>query len=259
MDLGRMLQRAQKLVIDNSPTILSGVAVAGTVMTAYLTGKATFKAAQIIRQDQLANRGPFGTPRYEAELKRKVELTWRLYIPAVSTGLLAVTCIIGANRIGTRRAAAVAAAYTLSEQAFSEYRDKVVEKIGEKREQVVRDEVAQDRTRRNPIDERQVIIIEGKSVMCQEAFTGRYFLSDMETLRRAQNDLNATINNSYYASLDDLYDLIGLEHTSYSSEVGWNADKLLEMQFSTTLTESGRPIIVMDYVVVPIRGYARVQ
>jgi hypothetical protein len=157
------------------------------------------------------------------------------------------------------RAAAVAAAYTLSEKAFSEYKDKVVEKLGDKKEQAIRDEIAQEQVTRNPVPESQIIIMDGSSVLCREAFTGRYFLSDMETLRKAANDLNHQINNNYYAALTDLYDLIGLEHTSYSDEVGWNADKLLEMNFSTALTDGGKPVIVMDYAVVPIRGYARCQ
>lgn len=259
MNLSGLLQRAQKLAIDNSPTILTGVAVAGTAMTAVLTAKATIRAVELIQNEERDARLSTGDHTYETHAKRKVELTWRLYIPPVTTGLLTVTCIIGANRIGTRRAAAVAAAYTLSEQAFSEYREKVVEKLGAKKEQAVRDEIAQDRVVRRPVEENRVIIVDGKSVLCLEAFTGRYFLTDMETLRQAQNDVNHQINSSYYASLSDFYDRIGLDHTSYSEEVGWNADKLLELSFSSVLTDSGKPVLVMDYEVVPIRGYARVQ
>jgi hypothetical protein len=260
VNLGDVLKRAQKLTIDNSPAILTGVAVAGTVMTAYLTGTATLKAAEVLKNEE--NRFESNHPDYAIDpldLKEKVALTWKLYIPPVTTGLLTVTCIIGANRIGTRRAAAVAAAYTLSEKAFSEYRDKVVEKLGEKKEQAVRDELAQDRVNRNPANSSQLVVIDGRSVLCYEAFTGRFFLSDMETLRKAENDTNHQVNNDYYAALTDFYDRIGLDKTSMSDEVGWNCNKLLEVQYSTTLAPDGRPCISIDYAVAPIRDFYRVQ
>lgn len=254
MNLGEMFKRAQKLAIDNSPAILSAVAVTGTVATAFLAGKATIKAVDIIRERE-AEDGFAEDPHIR--MRHRVELTWQLYIPAVTTGALTITCIIGANRIGTRRAAAMAAAFTLSEKAFEEYRTKVVEKIGEKKEQQVRDELAQDRVRREPANSSQLVIIDGKSVLCYESFTGRYFISDMETLRKAQNDINHLVNNSYYASLTDFYNEIGLSATSMSDEVGWNADKLLELKFSTVLSEDGRPCIAIDYAVAPVRDYYR--
>jgi hypothetical protein len=46
--LHSMLKLTEKYIIDNSPTLLSGIAVTGTLMTGYLTGKATFKAADLI-------------------------------------------------------------------------------------------------------------------------------------------------------------------------------------------------------------------
>lgn len=256
MNLGDMLQRFQKLTIDNSPAILTGVAVAGTVATAFLTGKATIKATELVREQEKFYEKSLVE---EVGAREVVRLTWKLYIPPVTTGLLTVTCIIGANRIGTRRAAAVAAAYTLSEKAFSEYRDKVVEKLGEKKEQQVRDEIAQDRVTRNPANSSQLVVIDGRSVLCYEAFTGRFFISDMETLRKAENDTNHQVNNDYYASLTDFYERIGLDKTSLSDEVGWNCNKLLEVQYSTVLSPDGRPCISIDYAVAPIRDFYRVQ
>lgn len=251
MNLGDIWVRAQKLTIDNSPAILTGAAVAGTVITAYLTGKASIKASEIIRtEEDTFNLSPSDT-------KKKVELVWTLYIPPATTGLLTVACIIGANRIGTRRAAALAAAYTLSEKAFDEYRGKIVEKLGAKKEQAARDELAQERVSRNPATTAQMIIVDGKGVLCYESYTGRYFTNDMETLRKAQNDVNHMVNNNYYASLTDFYNLIGIETTTVSDEVGWNADKLLELKFSAVLTSSGKPCICVDYDVTPIRDYNR--
>src|SRR5690349_5429579 len=97
-----------KFTADNSPTILTALGAVGTLTTAYLAGKASFKAAQILDDyDTISiqeNRPPL-------DAKDKVAVVWKLYIPAASTAIVTVTSIILANRIGTRRAAALAAAY----------------------------------------------------------------------------------------------------------------------------------------------------
>jgi hypothetical protein len=255
MTLMGIIKQAERFTADNSPLILTAIGVAGTVATAVLTGKATIKAAKIVnvhRYDQDPNAEVFITK------KEIVERTWKLYIPPVTVGALTVVSIIGANRIGTRRAAAMAAAYAVSERAFSEYKEQVVKKLGEVKERTIRDDLAQDQVNRSPVAERQVIIA-GGNVLCYEPRTDRYFHSDMESLKKAMNDLNYKINNNYYASLSEFYDLIGLPHTEESDELGWNSDELLDLDFSTVLATDGRPAISMSYVVKPIRKYYRVQ
>lgn len=249
LSLSNLAKKAARALSDNSPLILTALGVTGTITTAYLTGKASFRAAQVLDEEC----GNFGVG---FSAKEKVELTWKLYIPAATTGLLTVTCIIFANRIGTRRAAAMAAAFTISERAFEEYKSKVIEKLGEKKEQAVRDELAQDRVNRDPVERREVFIA-GGSVLCYDNYTGRYFLSDMETLRKAQNDINEQITHDHYASLTDFYERVGLPATQVSEEVGWNLDKFLELHFSTTLSSKGEPCLVVNFEVSPARNYFR--
>jgi hypothetical protein len=184
-----------------------------------------------------------------------VPLVWTLYIPPVTTGLLTVTCIIAANRIGNRRAAAIAAAYSLTERAFEEYRNKVVERIGERKEELVRADIAQDRLNENPPSSREVLMIGPGDVLCMEGLTGRYFNSNVETLRGAENQINACIIHDMYASLSDFYDLIGLQHTDISDEMGWNVDKMLDLHFASAIAPDGRPCISFSFRVVPIRNY----
>lgn len=253
MNLNLIASRVAKLAADNSTTIFTAIGVTGVITTAYLTGRAAFTAAEILQEER--DDGRDGEDALD--IREKVELTWKLYIPAAGTGILTVGFIIAANRVGSRRAAAMAAAYTLSERAFSEYRDKIIEKVGEKKEQSYRDDIAQDRVKKSP--PREVFIIEGNSVLCHDAYSGRYFLSNIEALRKAQNDINHQVLNSYYASLTDFYDKIGLQGTSISDEVGWNSDKMLELQFSAVLTEEVKPCISVGFSVAPIRDYHRLS
>lgn len=249
MSFRDIIKRGEKLIISNSPLILTAIGVTGTITTAYFAGTASFKAAEILgREDRVRDAANLDalTPR------EKVEKVWKLYIPAVTTGTLTCACIIGANRIGTRRAAAMAAAYSLSERAFEEYKAKVVETVGKNKELKVRDELAADRIKNNPVDHSKVIVTGDGDVMCLDSFSGRYFKSDMESIRRAENDINFQILHSDYATVTDFYSKIGLEPTSISTDLGWNNDKKLEIHYSSTL-EEGKPYLVIDFATVPIR------
>lgn len=251
-----LLKRAQKLAIDNSPTILTALGVTGTVTTAFLTGTATVKATRLIDYELSDDGSLFkDIPPTKQEL---FQLVYKEYIPAVGMLALSVTCIIAANRVGTRRAAAIATAYSLSEKAFVEYKEKVLEKMGAKDEQKLRDELAQDRIDRNPVGNTVVIVGDG-DVLCFEAYTGRYFMSTVEKLKKAQNDVNYMVVNDMYASLSDFYDKVGLPRNDISDNVGWNCDQLMELELSTCLAEDGRPAISVTFHVAPVAGYARLH
>lgn len=251
MDLRRALSLAERFAIDNSPAIFTAIGVTGTLTAAYLTGKASFRASDVIRKEL------YDRQIVHLDNREKVRLVWREYIPAGMVVVVTTGAIIAANQIGSRRTAAIAAAYSVTERAFTEYRDKVVERIGAQKEQSVRDEIATERIRSNP-PSNQIVVV-GSGVICFDEMSGRYFTSDMETIRKAMNDVNFKINNDLYASLTDFYDRIGLERTSMSDDVGWNSDKLLSLRFSTVLSEDGRPAISISYDVYPLRGFCRIS
>lgn len=253
MDLGKIMGRMQKFLLDNSPVILTAIGVTGVITTAYLTGRAAFKTAEVLRNKELY---------FEAELERKmelrdkVELTWKLYIPAAGSAVATVAAILCANRVGSRRTAALASAYAMAQQGFDAYKDKVFEKLGANKENEIHDEIAQDSVTRNPPTQ---IIMAGGNVLFRDAYSGRDFRSTMEDVRRAANDINHQVNNDFTATLSDFYELLGLDPTDKSDEFGWHADKLLDVKFSSTITQSGEPCIVFRYDVSLIRGYHRMS
>ena len=251
MNVGLLLKSTQRVLVDRSPQILTAFGVAGVVTTAVLTGKASARAVRRIEKEE--DRGIYLTDR---EVLEKV---WKLYIPAAGVGVGTIACIILATRIGTRRTAALAAAYTVSEKAFVEYSEKVIEKFGDKEEQRVRDEIAQAHTDRAMRDNTSVIITGTGESLCLDKYTGRTFMSTMETLKKAQNDSNYQLLNEGYISLNEFYSKIGLDHIPTGEEVGWNSDKLIDLMFSTTIArdENGaeKPCLVMDFSVVPVRNF----
>lgn len=249
--VGTLLKQAEKFLRDNSTAVLTGAGVTGTVTTAVLSGRASFKAARIIAE----------TPDDQAWPHTKMDRlkqVWPQYIPTVAVGGLTVTSIIFANRISSKQAAALATAYGLSERAFAEYKEKVVEKLGQNKETAVRNEIAQDRINAHPVNTRELILAGSGEVLCFDVLTGRYFQSSVEEIKKAENNVNYEIVNHDSASLSRFYDEIGLPPTPYSETVGWDIDNRCEVQFSTVMSVDDRPCISVDFARWPKPDYGKV-
>ena len=241
MNLSGLVTKFSKSVKSNSPEILTALGVSGVITTAYLAAKASFQAAEILLDRDNAGRIT------DEEEKRYKHLVWKCYIPAGISGVATVACIIGASRSSGKRTAAAVTAYSLTERAFSEYKEKVVEQVGKGKEQKIRDDIAQEAVLNQPPTSKEVVIVGPGQVLCCELYTHRYFRSDMETLRKSVNDINARINQDAYVPLFEFYELVGLPYTTASNELGWDSDKQLELQFSTVMSESGEPCLAFDY------------
>lgn len=264
MILAKQAKLLEKLITDNSPTILSAVGIVGTVATAYLTGKASFKASEIIA-DAIEERKALGgfddrgiaNERVFWSNTESFKLVWKEFIPAVGSGVLTVTAIFGANRISARRAAALAVAYSISEKRFDEFKEKVYAKLTPQKQEALNTEIAQSRLDANTSG-RPMIIAGSGDVMCYDLPSDRYFKSNMERLRKTENDMNQqAIHDSMPVPLSDFYRCIGLKPMPYSEEVGWTETMLMDIDFSTAMTDDSQPCIVINYDFTPIRGSKR--
>lgn len=159
--------------------------------------------------------------------------------------------------MNSRRNAALATAYNLSTTALTEYKEKVIETIGEKKEQTVRDKVAEERIKKEPVNPSAIIVSGNGNTRCFDTITKRRFTSDIEAIKKIVNELNRRmINGEDYISLNDFYYELGLDGSSIGDELGWNvSDGLIELEFSAQLDTDGIPCIVIDYAIAPKRGF----
>lgn len=241
----------QKTVSKHSPEILTGLGIGGMVTTTVLAVKATPKALKLIEEKKREERVD------QLPVIDTVKATWKCYIPATITGVTSIACLIGASSVSAKRNAALATAYKISETALTEYREKVVETIGEKKEKLVREKVDKGHIDKNPVSNNQVIITKAGETLCYDHYSGRYFKSDIETIKKAANDLGRDMLNHNYVSLNDFYDALDLEHIPIGYDVGWNiSDGFIEVDFSSHLADDGTPCVVLDYVTAPKYGYS---
>lgn len=248
--LANVAKNVQTFVVKRSPEILTGLGIAGMFTTVVLSVKATPKALRNI--EDLKEEGMIPVPKIEI-----VKSCWKCYVPAAVMGLTSAACLIGATSVSARRTAALAAAYQISETALTEYREKVIETIGEKKEKLVREKVSEDRVEKQPVTKSEVFITNKGDTLFLEPLSKRYFKSDIELIRKAENKLNKEMLQgiSGYVSLNEFYDEIGLDRTDLGDDLGWNVEKLIDVEFDPTITDDEKPCLAIQYIYPPKYKY----
>lgn len=250
MNLSKIVKSTEKSIKKHSPEILTGIGIAGMVATTVMAVRATPKALKLIE----AKREETG---YRSlTVAETIKTSWKCYIPATVTGVMSIACLVGASSVNVRRNAALATAYTISETAMREYKDKVVETIGEKKEKEVRDAIAKDQIEKNPISKNDVIVTKKGGTLCYDAFSGRYFKSDIESIKKVVNEMNRRLLTEDYLSLNEFYYELELDGTYIGDRLGWRVDNgLIEVSFSAQLAEDGTPCIALNFINAPNYEY----
>lgn len=251
-NVAKMFKNARIMISKRGPEILTGVGIAGMVTTTVLAVKATPKAVRLIEEKKKAEHLDKLPP------VDVVKVTWRCYIPAAVTATMSTACLIGASSVNVRRNAALYSAYKLSETAFSEYKEKVVETIGEKKDKAIKEQIAKDKVEKNPVSKTEIFVTGKGDTLFLDPMSNRYFTSDIEKIRKIINDLNWKMSycNEMYVSLSELYNEIGLDRTKISDSIGWKiSDGLIEPIFSAQVSDDGRPCLVLDFTKAPTYGF----
>lgn len=247
----QLMRIAKTSISKHSPEILTGIGIAGMITTTVLAVKATPKAIRLIE----AAKEEKGEDLTKTET---VKTCWGAYIPAAATCIASTACLIGASSVSIRRNAMLATAYKLSETAFSEYKEKVVETIGDKKEKLVREKVSEERIKKNPITKNEIIMTDYGDTQFYETLSGRYFKSDIEQIKKVVNYLNKDMLQDMFGtiSLNEFYDELELERIDLGDELGWRVDKgLIEIDFTSKIADNGKPCIVLDYINAPHYGF----
>lgn len=251
----------------NAPTILTITGITAMASSTYWAVKATPKALALKEKAEVEKNKKAGTFKGD-EVNDWIALTkveivqtcWRCYAPAFITGVLGAACLIGANSMSLRKNAALAAAYALSETNFKEYREKTLEEVGEKKEEKIRNAVAEEKITKNPVNTSTVLETGNGDTLCYDAICGRYFKSSIEKLKSALNELNMELVQDGYVSLNQYYDLIGLPDGMLGDDLGWSINdnhSTVQLDLSAQLTkdEAQTPCMVVAFKYGPIYNY----
>lgn len=251
MNISKLTKSFRNKISDKSPEILMGMGIAGMLTSTVLAVKVTPKVYELIKEEEDYLNDKL-TP------KEKVKIAWKPYLPAALTFGVSAACLIGSNHIKTKHGALLATAYSLSERALLDYKDKVIEVVGAEKEREIRDAVSRDRMRNDPMDEGTVIFT-GGDILCYEPVSGRYFKSDVNKIRKMENEMNHYIIQDMSYSFNMWCADLGLPSTKVGDEIGWNLDDgMVELYFSSQLTDKEEPCLVLNYSVEPHANYGKI-
>lgn len=260
-NFAKIANTVKNVAIKYGPEILTGIGVTGMLTSTILAVKVTPKAVRTI--EDLKRYDSQAEEIIEPTKKEIVKATWKYYIPAAVTAAASATCLIGASATNYKRNAALATAYKLSETALAEYKDAVIETIGEKQDEVIRDKVSKKKVEEASIGKNEIFITEKDNTICLEPLFNRYFKSDSEKIQKVVNTLNERILSDPFnsgVSLIDFYDELGLSTKGLEKtgdKLGWSLNKgTLKIYISAQVAEEGspyegKPILVLNYINPP--------
>ena len=243
MDIKKLRNEVISKVSEKSPEILIGIGLAGMLTSTVLAVKATPKALDILEQHEDEDLTNFD----------KAKLTWKCYSAAAVSYCTSTACIIASSNVNLRRNAVLAGAYKVSEAALLEYRNKVVEVLGEEKEKEIRTAIAEDRIDKDMHSGsyeylNHVVMMGNNDDLCYDVLSGRYFNSNIDKIKKAMNDMNYRLLNDNILSLNEFYNEIGLQSTDIGYEKGWNiSDGMIDISFSSIISDNDQPCIVMHF------------
>lgn len=223
-----------------SPTMLFVAGVGGMVGTTVLACRSTLKLEGVIEQSQMDLHAVKTIETHEkfTEADRQkaiakiyleaVGRTTKLYAPSLLLGAASVGCLTKSHNILSQRNAALTAAYVAIDEAFTHYRERVIEKYGREEDDEFR------------YGSEEVVFVNdngkthsSKRVGPDGASLYARFFDEYSTqwsrepeynvayLRCQQNYFNDILVARGHLFLNEVYDGLGLPRTTAGSVVGW--------------------------------------
>ena len=271
--VGKRMGRSLLIVQKHTPTILTATGIVGVVATTVLASRATLKLEPIIDEmDEalaVAKNVRVEAPEKYSERDYTKDLTrayttavvkvGKLYAPAISLGVLSISCLISSHGIMQKRNVALAAAYKTVEEGFSAYRQRVIEEFGEEKDQEIR------------IESMKTLKVEEKDPKTGKTTTSnvfdpnrvsdyaRFFDESNPNWRRADDQLNfffvkqaqTYMNNLLQARghvfLNEAYDALGIPRSQAGAVVGWviskDGDNFVDFGIYDSASEKARQFV----------------
>lgn len=235
------LVRSQKdKLIKHAPMMASAVAVAGVIFTVALAVRATVKAVRIV--DEMDG---------EKTPKDILAKTWKEYIPPVVSGVMTISCIAMATTMNQKRYLSMAGLYSVTNEAFDEYKKKTREVVGESKEKKVREQIAEEKLSRYEVPVEMMGVDPYKN-LCFDEWSGRYFRGSIDNIKTKVSEFNQRLVWETWLSVNEIYYELGLDPIEAGDKNGWGCDRFCEVDFHSKIAPNGSPCIVMEFVNQPI-------
>lgn len=268
-NLTKSINRIKFKTVKSSPEILAVAGVVGIVASGVMACKATLKVNDILNEskesiDKIHEVASDETKKEiysEKDANKDLSLVYiqtgfklaKLYAPSVILGTLSITSMLASNNILRKRYLASAAAYAGIENGFKEYRNRVIERFGEKVDKELKYNVKAKEIVETNVDEDgnevstvktvdfvgEMDLINAVSPYARffEKYTddGKGYTTinpcwqpnneyNIMFLKAQQNYANDKLKARRYLYLNEVYEMLGLPASQAGQIVGWVYD-----------------------------------
>ena len=230
-----ILKIAQTFILRNSHHILTGLALLGI-------GASVALSVQADRQMQEWDIDEFKRLTKE----QRIKIYAKIYAPPAIAILATGACILGAHSISVKRESSLLLAYEGTRQVYDRYRASVQDRLGPEEKEIAEKAAS----KAQPIPRETIVYGEG-DVLFYDAYSGRYFKSTVNKIDRVVNELNYTLLREMCVSLNEFYAGIGLDGISLGDQLGWNEQRQIEVHYGAKVSEEGKAVVIIDFVVEP--------
>ena len=256
LDVKRLYRAARVFEAEKRPQILAGMGVAGFWGAMWWT----YKNAPYI--DVLVQSYKHGNLDKEEKKDEAINIC-KYSAGPVLLGVASSAAVIGSTSISSQRIAALSAVCTATQSTLDAYRDKVKEGLlgdrGEQKDQKVMNEIAKDRLAGASADGTPIYVTGNGDTLCLDRWTGRYFTSSPESVKRAFNEISYQCQMDDYVTLNELYDRLNIPEIKMGEVLGWTSENrrkgIIDISFTATVNEHEQPVLVLQYEVEVLPYY----
>ena len=221
MDLSKIFRSIRGYVHRNAAEIMIGSGIAGMLSATIITVPATVKATKLVESEKR---------RLGRDLTKKeiFLLTWKFYVLPLTTAAGGTALTIGGAAKYRENNALLTTVVTSLETAAQNYKETVVEEVGEKKAEQIEQKVQEKEIRQLPSSPDQVGIVNTGYGTTLFKIDRAYFRSTLEQVKSNFLQFSSDFIAQEYLSKNDLISHI----TDYSVEripddnyLGWNRSK----------------------------------
>lgn len=235
MNVGKGITKGVKLLATNAGPVLTGLSILGV---AYVS-KVSFDTGVKYQKE---GYGEKTYPNIMSEVKDKA----KVFAPMIGSNILVMSTMGGSQYFNYKKQAALLSMYTLTNDKFKKYKSKVVETIGKESENKIKEEIHKDEAKKINDTSDTIITTGSGTVLCLDSISGRTFYSDADTIRRGMNEYCRKLLSNNSLDLNDLYFELGLPAIQAGNFLGYTVDDMPEVNFTATVSEQDKPVLVMD-------------
>ena len=227
MNINSLFKNVKIFVIDHGPEILTACGTVGLIAAGIMAVNETPKAIEILEAHREEKEKECGLP--ELTKKEKVQACWKVYVPSVLMTVSSVACIICARRIDNSRAAALATAYKMSEEALLRYKNATKDELGEVKAKKLESKanIKEMEEHAEDVASDDILVTGTGNDLFYCPYNGRFFRSNINYLDKMLNGYVSDILDDDYQDLNAWITRLGFDHMEdVGDQLGINADMI---------------------------------